>query len=99
MNVITTKVRRQVVLGVLVIGEVIHVLRKLDMMITLKNSVQHRQFCRCPKVQIVQLKLDLDKFDSGAAALVPLAVLDWFKDGGVTGACCVCDGTAFCVVP
>ncbi len=98
-NVTTTEIGCQVVLGILNIGEVLRVLKKLDIIFTPKNSVRCHRSCLCCKVQIVQLKLDMDKFDSGTAALLPLAILNWFKDGGVTGACCVHDGIAFCIVP
>ncbi len=82
------------------VGKVLGSLRYLDVALAAEDSIGYQRSSRSlHEVRIIQLKLNLDELDAGAAAIILLAVLDGFKDKEVGSTCCVQDDIPFSIMP
>jgi hypothetical protein len=82
------------------IGQILPVLQKLDIVFTAYDGAGCWRACRgCCKVRIVQFQLDVDKLNPSAATIILLAILDKLENGGIRCVCCINDGVSFGVAP
>jgi hypothetical protein len=99
-EIVATNVGGELVCVSFIIGQILCVLQKLDIVFTAENGAGCWRACQgCCKVGIVQFQLYTDKLNPSAATIIPLAILDGLENGEIRSIRRIDDGVSFSVMP